>query len=391
MRILHLASFHGNIGDVANHESMYVNLQKLFQCALEIDKLEMRLFYRNAQKMYFDEQFAETVNQYDLLILGGGNFFELCWDYSVTGTTVNISEEILRKIKTPIFINGVGIDLAKGYSEANIEKFRAFLNNIFSLNKVFFTVRNDGSRDIIEQYLPEFSSRILTIPDSGFFINDNAIISEYKRIENKKYIGFNIAIDMQEIRYSKRSYEEFLSDLSHTINKLLDEHEDLYIYLFPHIQSDYLAIVDLLKYVNNYYTRTRISIAPLIVDRELETFKLYKECELVVGMRNHATICAIGLGIPSFGMISYRKPELIYNDLNLNHRYLTIDDHNFKEGLYSEIKRVLTDDAYKQLIMGEYSVKLRELNDIRKEFNRKFLEWYQSDYVTSLYSLTKTH
>lgn len=365
VKVLHLASFTGNIGDVANHEAFYVHLTELLNRELEIDKLEMRLFYRNTQQMKFDNNFADLVNSYDLLIIGGGNFFELCWDYSHTGTTFDISGEVLKSIKTPILINGIGIDIDKGYSKNNLEKFKSFLEILFSSNKVFFTVRNDGSKDVINRFFSEYSDNIYEIPDHGFFLAEVPMISEYKGDELRKYIGINVAIDMKEIRYSQIEYETFIKRLAEVINNLLSKY-DFNIYLFPHIQSDYFAITELMKHINHYFLRTRISVTSLQVGNELETFKHYKECQLVIGMRNHSTICAIGLGVPSFGMTSYPKPEYIYNELGLKGRYLNISEKGFFENLSKEIELNVTNSSYNSAIQEQYNEKFNKLK-LQKE------------------------
>lgn len=378
MKILHLASFVGNIGDVANHEGFYVQLRKMLNCELEIDKLEMRLFYLNTQQRKFNQDFADMVNTYDLFIIGGGNFFELCWDYSHTGTTFDISEEVLKSIKTPIFINGIGIDIDKGYNDENIIKFKSFLDNLFSSNKVFFTVRNDGSKDVINKFFPEYSNRIHELPDHGFFIGEVPIINGFNKNNLKEFIGINVAIDMKEIRYKHISYDDFIRELAEIINNLLEKY-DFDIYLFPHIQSDYFAIIDLMKHIKNYFLRTRISVTSLAIGNELETFKHYKECKLILGMRNHSTICSIGLGIPSFSMTSYPKPEYIYNDLGLHGRYLNIAENDFFKRLIKEIELNLNDDKYNLNIRNQYSETLKIVNIQKEDIYQLLNSWLQEN------------
>lgn len=380
MRVLHLASFVGNIGDIANHEGLYYELKSIFQQDLIIDKLEMRLFYKNLQKRKFDNEFAELVNEYDLLIIGGGNFFELCWEYSATGTTFDISEKILNLIKTPILINAIGIDLDKGYSESTIEKFRLFLSNIFSINKVFFTIRNDGSKEVVRTFFKEFEDKIYVVPDYGFFIKE-ALFKEQYELENKiNYIGLNLAVDMYSIRFKYREYNEFIIEMANIVNEILDNY-DVNIYLFAHIQSDYIAIVDILKHIKNYYVRSRVSISSLVVGNELETFRRYNECKIILGMRNHSTICSIGLGIPSFGMTSYKKPEYIYNELNLNNRYLNISNANFFEKVLAEVKNVLGNENYAESIKSQYAQALNVLCVQKQAVNKLLIDWLKENKV----------
>src|SRR5690606_23418952 len=135
-------------------------------------------------------------------------------------------------------INSIGIDDIKGKTTNNIEKFREFLNTLFAHNRVFFTVRNDGSYEIFNRYFPEFRKRILEIPDFGFFISDNVEVKNFKPRVDHKAIGFNIALDMPEIRYSELDYKSYLNAVASQIDRILDN-TNYYIYLFAHIQSDY--------------------------------------------------------------------------------------------------------------------------------------------------------
>lgn len=369
IKILHLASFSGNIGDIANHEAFYKQFLPLFNNEVEIEKLEIRKFYKNWNEMKFDSKFVDYVNTFDLFIFGGGNFFELCWDYSETGTTFDISPELLKQIKTPIFINGVGIDEKKGISKNNIKKFNIFLSTLFKYNKVFFTIRNDGSINVVKQYFQDYVNRINIIPDHGFFIKDVDLIKDYKP-KTSRNIGFNIAIDMENIRYKEISFQEFIKIMAENINKLL-RLTDYNVFLFPHIESDYLPIINLLKHIDNNFVRTRISIAPLIQGQELESFKYYKKCNYIFAMRNHANICALSLGIPTAGLISYTKPGEIYKEIGLKERIIDINSVNFSSVISGEFEKIIINNIDFTELTNLYN---ETLNKIVKEKETLYFE-----------------
>ena len=74
MRILHIASFNGNIGDNASHIGLR-NILKTLGVIATIDQIEIRRFYKNYSlfdKQSFDEDFVKMANQYDLVVFGGG-------------------------------------------------------------------------------------------------------------------------------------------------------------------------------------------------------------------------------------------------------------------------------------------------------------------------------
>jgi len=150
LKTLHLASFIGNIGDNANHNGFYNFLFQNKDFKFEIDRLEIREFYW--KKRFFDKSFVDLVNQYDLLIIGGGNYFELWVENSPTGTSIAIELELLKQIKTTILFNALGVDPGQGISKINIQKFRNFLDLLIE-RKDFISIRNDGAKDTIIEYI----------------------------------------------------------------------------------------------------------------------------------------------------------------------------------------------------------------------------------------------
>jgi polysaccharide pyruvyl transferase WcaK-like protein len=170
LKVLHLASFSGNMGDNANHRGIRKIFNKYLNFNMTYDELEIREFYISWGKRFFDSSFADLVNDYDLLIIGGGNFFDLYLDKSVTGTTINMTEQILQKIKTPIVFFGVGFDPYKGITDELINRFKRFLDNLLESEKVFISLRNDGSVENIKKYIgEEYVKYICKVPDGGFY------------------------------------------------------------------------------------------------------------------------------------------------------------------------------------------------------------------------------
>src|SRR5699024_1444214 len=149
---LHIASFNGNIGDNANHNGLRRNLEEILDNNISFDEIEMREFYQSWNLRDFNSnEFIDLCNSYDLIIIGGGNFFELKWDYSYTGTTVNLSDVTLSRIKTPILFFGLGCDIGKGSNRSTIKKFDNFLEMVTDSEQFMVTVRNDGSYETIEK------------------------------------------------------------------------------------------------------------------------------------------------------------------------------------------------------------------------------------------------
>ena len=300
MHIFHLASFTGNVGDSANHSSFYSLLEEEMKVDFKVHREEIRQYYNSQRIKLFNQDFVKEVNKFDLLVIGGGNFFELCWDYSETGTTFDIHLDLLKEIKVPILINAIGIDDSKGSSPENIEKFRSFLDVLFKELDVFFTVRNDGSLEVVEKYFSEYKEKIYEVPDWAFNYHH-----DLSATTNMKYIGINVVKDAMEHRYKNVEYENFIEGLGNELNLILRE-TPYDLMLLPHILSDVEASLDLIKRIDPTYHRSRVSIAPLLLNSPLRIFDYYKQCEFIVGMRFHSNICAYTLNVPTLGIHNFQ-------------------------------------------------------------------------------------
>jgi polysaccharide pyruvyl transferase WcaK-like protein len=315
MKILHLASFNGNIGDNANHSGFYSQLRKL-NLILDIDELEIREFYW--KKRQFDSSFVELVNEYDLLIVGGGNYFELWVEDSPTGTSVALPLNLLKKIKTPILFNALGVDPGQGVSESNIVKFQNFLDILIERGD-FISIRNDGARKAIKKYIgSKYLEFIVVTPDAGFLVKPKQASNYYKE---KDYISMNVACDMDDVRFSndkeKVSYKEFVKLLSNFIESFTKKYPLMEIVMVPHIYSDISLIDDILVLIRDDIRRNRVSVAPLLHGKEGldEIISIYSESKVVLANRFHANICNIGMEIPTIGLVNYRQISELYKEL----------------------------------------------------------------------------
>lgn len=329
-KVLHLASFSGNIGDEANHNGFRRKLQENLDITFKYTELEIRNFYKSWGKMRFDKNFIDLCNQNDFVIIGGGNFFELCWDYSETGTTIDIGIDTLSRIKSPILFNAIGVDDGKGTNEQNINKFRRFLNYILDNDKYLVSVRNDGSMKILQRHFSDSKlEKVFVVPDGGFFINSGNF--EHIEIDSTKLnIGINLAGDMIDIRFGEKYYE-FCSQFGEYLNTILNYIDDINIVFIPHMYSDIDITSKVISFIKDEYRRNRISIAPLLngsLNGGNYIFSLYKKMDLILGMRFHSNVCSIGQNIPNIGLISYHKHGYLFEEIRLMDRALYISNNS---------------------------------------------------------------
>jgi len=359
-KIVHLASFNGNIGDNAHHNGFYKSFEEIHG-PIDWVQCEIRQFYRSWQDKYFDEEFSSFVNSHDAMIVGGGNFFEICHDYSSTGCTIDFNERFLDGIKIPIFFNALGFDIHKGYSDINKKKFKFFFDNIIHKKDTLVSFRNDGSIKNFQRVYGHKHDSLHEIPDGGFFTRT---VSSGTRDD---MIGVNLACDMMEMRLTNKDYGTFLNELCGVFSSLVKEF-GYKIRLFPHIASDFYIISDFIKKMPDKMMKYNIEVMPYVAGQgaEEEFFGKYRECKLVTGMRYHANVCAFGMGVRTVPLVTYPKLKETYHGLSAD--VLTVDAciDNFSECYLEKIISVFNSNYDNSLIVNDLVVKQKNIIEMFK-------------------------
>jgi polysaccharide pyruvyl transferase WcaK-like protein len=374
LNVLHIASFIGNIGDNANHKGSKWLREKFLDYEFNITQKEIRGFYW--KEWFFNSaDFVKEANSYDLLIIGGGNYFELWVENSKTGTSIDLDLEFLQEIDTPILFYSLGCDLGQGVPKVNIEKFKIFMDYLTkNTEKYFVSVRNDGALTNIEQiYGKRYKNKISRIPDGGFFTT----IKNYNHCEIEKEminIIINIAGDMPEVRFpneeGKINYNTFIVDFAKFIEEISLKYENKVNFVFvPHIFRDLKTSYDIINNVNDRLRRTNIKVAPYLIGDNGHDyiFSLYNESDLVLGMRFHSNVCSYALEKNTIGLINYVQIQNLYKDINSN-EYVEINKENFKQKLKNLVIEHLNNKEHFENLSKDIKEKL--LNDTKVEYEK---------------------
>lgn len=336
LRVLHLASFAGNIGDLANHAGARRMLAERVGFLLEFTDLEIREFYWKQRS--FDDVFVDYANSFDLLIIGGGNYFELWVDHSATGTSIDITPARLAKLKVPTLFFALGVDTGQGYSAQSARRFNAFVATILERRDLFACVRNDGSNRALREVLGDATAaRIPIMPDGGFFADP---VGCRQADTDSGRIGINIAGDMLERRFDRGlDTMGFMRELADACRALMDAKPELRIDLMPHIWRDSALIAQLLSMIPDPYLRRRVAVGRLEPgETGLAAFlQSYRGFDLVLGMRFHASVCPIGMGVPAWGLLNYPQVERLYEEIGMTDRLIDVRDVGFGKHLVDAV------------------------------------------------------
>jgi len=374
-KVIHIASFKGNLGDNANHLGFREKLKENFKhINFSFTEFEIRSTFRKERA--FDEDFVDLLNQHDLAVFGGGNFFELWVDKSSNNTSVDIPIKYMQKIKTPFLFFALGMDISMGYTPLGVSKFIKWLDYVNSQNNFLLSLRNDGSYSTAHKILPsKYANKFTRIPDGGFFVNKLVLSTQRK----SKKIGINLAGDMLDIRFNKNrgsiTYSKFLTEFSFFINSILDSDHEIEIIFFPHIFKDFMVINDLFSSINEKHARERVQVSNYGYGNNftLETLKIYRQCEVIIGNRFHSNVCGIALNVPTIGILNYNQIEYLYNELKLSNYLIDVRKQYFSKNLIAMVKKVLIE---KKSIQEKQAEIIKSLNEEMDDFMQNILNQF---------------
>ncbi|MBD3196222.1 MAG: hypothetical protein GF317_14285 [Candidatus Lokiarchaeota archaeon] len=372
MKILHLASFRGNWGDVISHQGLYTILDRFYP-SYTCTQLEIRKCYSNYQnndKLVFNKALARHINKkYDLFLVGGGGFLDFWNEDSPTGTDLRFSKEFIETLTTPTLLCSLGCITHRKTTQLVKDKFTSFLKTILDHPYIDLLLRNDGSTYILRELI---GVEIPIILDNAFFTPKTSFPSLF----TKKYITLNIAHDqllMQNQILHKINPELFYNELRKILTYILTT-TNYNIVFIPHILSDLTAIKKILNTLPYFDKKTRINIAPCITSKDGYEIidSIYTHAEVNFCMRLHSNIISLIRKAPTIGLASLDRIIYLYKSLSLNN-YIKVDSSFFhkcinklnklhKIHLHKKEKIDLHYYNYKQDTLQQYKKILKKSN-----------------------------
>lgn len=344
VKVLQLASFNGNIGDNANHMGTRFVFARYLPYQFEYTPLEIREFFWEQRQ--WDEDLIRYINEFDLLMIGGGNYFELWVSRSRTGCSIDLPPALLQRITCPILFYGLGVDAGQGVPDQCREHFSDFFSAILDNDRCLVAVRNDGALETLRQYFPEMPlGAVVKVPDGGFYYAQAAGLTKVQSRPNvgQRTVVLNLAGDMLETRFPPSSsdnsngidYDTFNLHMANLLTSQLRRHAEHTLVLVPHIWRDLEAIFRLLELIPDDLRRSRIRVAPYITGYAAcnELFRYYFVADVCLSTRFHANVCPIAMGTPTIALANYSQIHYLYRELSLTDQLVTVNEKKFCEHL----------------------------------------------------------
>lgn len=344
LRILHLASFAGNIGDNLNHMGFRPWFERMLRRPVLWTDLEMREFYW--RERFWDRDFVEYVNGFDMLVVGGGNYFELWVENSATGMSFGLAPDLMRAILVPVFFNALGVDTGQGAGSTAIARSKAFFDTVFADPRQLVSVRNDGSKANAAQALgTEYAERMAVLPDGGFFSCEALEVGEARG--DRGTIAINLACDMADIRFgafgAAGGRQAFAAEMALALTRLCDADSRRHLVFVPHVYHDLEMISDVVKGLSDRLRRTRISVAPFgSGDTAARTaLAAYRRADLVLGMRFHANVGPMSIGKSCLGLAGYPQITQLFTEIGQPDRVVSVGEPGFADRLVEKAEAAL--------------------------------------------------
>ena len=385
LNILHLASFVGNIGDNVNHLGFRNWFQQLIpNKEVTWIELEIREFYWKNKK--WDDTIVDYFNEFDLVIIGGGNYLELWVEDSPTGTSIGLSIEQFKSIKTPIFFNALGFDIHQGVYNDNDYKAKQLLDYLSNESNRMVTLRNDGAIDnLITLYGHEYSKSIPMCPDGGFYVNfDNLNIpsSTITKSSEEFNLVINLACDMELVRFKNfpnQSSEFYLQEISSSLTEVIKQFNNIKLVFVIHMYSDLWSTYQVLKNLPDNVRRKNIKVcsyekASISVNEIINT---YKHADLVLASRFHSNVLALALGKKVIPLVNYPQISNLYKDLELSDLAFDVTKPGFSEDLSKLILSKINHDksGYDHIALN------KKLEKSRTQIEKICREWLKNNNI----------
>lgn len=320
VRVLHVASHRINVGDGALIAVIQRGLRSV--AAANVDYHDFDIV--DVEPKYGGTSLADLdFGPYQLVLVGGGGTIDNKRSHDASGMAFPLSGDSIRRLEIPIVYVALGYNLFSGTRLRNTDALRDVIRACAE-RRFPFSVRNDGSLARLRAALGPVADTVMEVPDPAFFmeIDDAHIVPEFSG--RRPRILVQVAGDNLGFRFSRGGAAGDLwgrvrnrlpvglcaylvAQISDLVRWLVESF-DAEVVLAPHIAPDLPLVSGILQGLPAQIRRKRVRVLGIPdPSRAPQFFAAYAGADLVVGMRGHSVIGAVGLRTPCVALSSHPK------------------------------------------------------------------------------------
>lgn len=332
LRVLHAATHDHNIGDGALVAGIHATLAEDLRTELAvtpIDVLGCKL--RRERDMLPAARWATLADEVQLVIVGGGGMIEGGLGNYLSGINFNFHLDLLERSRVPWVFYALGHNQFRRTTFFHPRQL-ARLIAIAEHRGFPFSVRNDGSKARLEQLLGPLPW-VRVVPDPGMFVptREHALP---ELSPSRPNVVVQLSGDRPRARFGglgKRTLRQLagkdpIANLARALTTIVERH-GAHLVLCPHLMTDLALIAELTGRLSPRTVRESCTLSPVMKGARTapDFFELYRRADLVIGMRGHSAICAVGLGTPFIGLGTHDKIGGFLDEVGLSDQLIDLD------------------------------------------------------------------
>jgi len=283
----------------------------------------------------------------------------------ISGINLPIQPGALKHLKIPVVFYALGHNLFPGQKLENAEALKSLLMSVKEINGLF-SVRNDKSLDRLRRDLGADAVKdVFEMPDPGTFVPFSS--SKQLNIREDK---INIVLQLAGDQFARRAGNKKQSLIYNILKRLgqpnkqdkttiwhslanafqqISQKHNINIILAPHILADltvsgmFVSAAKEISKPKNYLNRALMESTAVYHGTEHTShfFDIYKQADLIIGMRGHSSIVAVGAGTPFIGLVSHAKVAGYLEECGLSDWMVSYDSPELEDRLINLMEELI--------------------------------------------------
>jgi len=315
--VLHAASHQINVGDGALIMGMRGALARVASTPVAFTDAEVVDFVGDLSALQ-GENFGQ---RHDLILVGGGGAISGGRNFAASGMACPLGGNDIRRLRPPLAYVALGYNLFPGQPFFHKKSLIDVLRATAEL-EIPFSVRNDGSLERLQELAGLAADHVVEVPDPGFFVTADPDYHVPQFQGERRRVVLQVAGDNLEHRLAlaergrdfrwrrkpeKRRRRAFIDDMARLVRWLVEK-QHAQVVLAPHITRDLTITAEILERAPNAIVRPHVRVLGVPHPKSAaQFFAAYARADLVIGMRGHSVICAVGLGTPCLAISTHDK------------------------------------------------------------------------------------
>ncbi|MCL4821089.1 MAG: polysaccharide pyruvyl transferase family protein [Vicinamibacteria bacterium] len=350
LRVLHAATHGHNIGDGALvagiHATLAADLGRELAIT-EIDVLGHKL--RRERDMLPAARYAQLEPELDLVLVGGGGLIEGGPGNYLSGLNFGFDLGLLERARVPWVFYALGANQFRHTRFFHRDRLRRLLS-LVEAKGLLFSVRNDGSRERLQRLVGRELPFVHSIPDPGLWVpTRQQALPEFAPDRPNLLVQLAGDRPWQRLggwrgRLRRLAGLDPLAALARTLAALARE-RGVRLVLCPHLVTDLELVARFVSLLPMQVARDAVTLSPVLKGAAgaPDFFERYRRADLVVGMRGHSAICAVGLGTPFVGLATHDKIGGFLADVGLADWSVDLETDPGFDGLRPLLEHLLDD------------------------------------------------